>query len=149
MCCVFIQQVVCLTTGPHTSPKPVLHTVRTRTSSFSFQHLLFLRLPSSRLSPFHFLLLRSIYLSVTFWKALGMPDAANKVSLPFLIVGRASLSFLTVWHITYLTFHATDPADLRPSPAQHFKTLKAFLSCFAKCPFFSTVHSYALSLSFH
>jgi len=58
-------------------------------------------------------------------------------------------SFILDYMGYYLIFHAMDPTDLHPSPAQHFKTLKAFLIFFAKCPFLSTIHSYALSVAFH
>ena len=53
--CVFIHSVVCLTTGPQPLPKPVLHTVRSSTSSSNFQYpFVSLRSPNSWLCLFHF-----------------------------------------------------------------------------------------------
>ena len=41
LCChAFIHLVVCLTTGPKPLPKPALHTVRSRASSFKWEYLL-------------------------------------------------------------------------------------------------------------
>jgi len=43
-----------------------------------------------------------------------------------------------------------DPTDLlRPCPAKHFKTFKAFLVQSPKGPSFSTIQSYAPNVAFH
>ena len=79
----FSHAAVCLTTGPQSLPKRVLHTVRSSVSSFSFQNprlsstsssclLLLRRLPVTSILPFNNL----------FQKAVPTLDVTDPVYLP-------------------------------------------------------------------
>ena len=50
--------------------------------------------------------------------------------------------------LQYFIFHTINLTDLHSSPAPLFKTFKAFLICFPKCPIFSTIESYAPEVAY-
>jgi hypothetical protein len=96
--------VVCLTTGPQTHAKPVLHRVRSNPSSFNFQYpLVFLRSSSNCLSLLPRLRVTSTLLfilpSITLFISQFLPKIWT-IQLPFLLftVYRILHASLTLCH---------------------------------------------------
>jgi hypothetical protein len=134
----FIHSVVCLTTGPKPLPKPALHIVRSRASSFKWEyHLLSLgtsssflhllpRLPVSSIPPF-------IFPSIThcrrqFLRKMWPIQFAFRLHIPC----RIFLCSLTLSNIRggtpkkpdFFISHVISPTDLfHPSPAPHFRQI--------------------------
>ena len=127
--------------------------MRSSTSSFKFQHLLFsLKSPSSCLCLFCPLPVTSILLSIfplitcLEGSSCARCDRFNSTSFVLLHVGYSSLPLLYVI-LHYCTISTTDL--LHTSPVPHFKTSKLFLIYFLKCPSFSTIQSYAPNVAFY
>jgi hypothetical protein len=104
-CKYFFHSVFCLTTGPHSRPKRILHTVRSSASAFIFTYnLISLRSSSSCLCILPSLLasiLPSTYPSMTCFRRQFYANATNPVSLFFLLdISLLLDSFVTphFWH---------------------------------------------------
>ena len=137
--------------GPETLPKPVLHTVRSSASYFTFQYpLLSLRSSSSCSSLLLRLPFTSFYLSFNnvFQKAVPTPDVTNPVSPPPFYSTQNSFPPDSMQH--FFISHTIGPPDLlNPSPEQHFKTFQGFLIYFPKCPSFGTTQTYTPNVAFY
>ena len=100
--CSFIHSIFCLTTGPKPPPKRFLHTVRSRASSFKWQHpLLSLRSSSSFLRLLPRLLVTSIspfiFSSITYFRRQFLRKMwPIQLAFRFLISCRIFLCSLTL-----------------------------------------------------
>jgi hypothetical protein len=73
------------------------------------------------------------------------PRRMRPIQLVFLlvIVCRMSLSFMTLFHISFSNMSVQLSVFRHSSPALHLKTCQVFLICFPKCPSFSAIQIHA------
>ena len=150
----FIHLVVRLTTGPKPLPKPALHVVRSRASSFKWEYpLLSLRssisslrllpcLPVTSIPPF-------IFPSITHCK---MQFLSKMCPIQFAfrlgISCRIDIPLLFDSKLYFFISHTIIPTDLfHPLPAPHFRTFQVFLIYCPKRPSYSNILSYAIYIT--
>jgi len=139
---LFVHALVCLTTGPKLLLKRVPQRTRASASSFNLQCLIFsLKLSSSCLRLLHRLLVTYILPSI-FLAIKGRRQFLSNmwpIQLAFLpyFYCLQHISLLLESMSNFFISYTIGPADLHPSPAQHFNTFQVFLNHKSYC---STVH---------
>jgi len=137
--CSFIHSVVCLMTGPQALPQPVLHTVRSSTSSCNFQYLLFSLRPFRIVAAYVFLLVFppllsfpiSIFPSINCFRRQFL-HRIWPIQVAFLVFIVCKIFFSAFWFCVLPPLsHTFGQVDrLHPSPGQHLKTFLVFMNYF-------------------